>query len=70
MPYVCVTRFPLFGDETDHITCALMSGMFISVRNIIIVLPVIINIGGGDPRKQVASETITLSEKMTSQATG
>ena len=24
----------------------------------------------GDPRKQVASETITLSEKMTSQATG
>ena len=47
-----------------------MSGMFISVRNIIIVLPVIINIGGGDPRKQVASETITLSEKMTSKTTG
>jgi hypothetical protein len=28
------------------------------------------NIGGGDPQKQVAPETMTLSEKMTSQATG
>ena len=48
-----------------------MSGMFISVRDAVIVPPVITqHWGERDPRKQVTSETMTLSEKMTSQGTG
>ena len=44
--------------------------MFISVRNVVIVPTFIIQRGRGDPRKQVAPETMTLSEKMTPQTTG
>jgi len=47
-----------------------MSWMFIGVSEVVIVTPVYIQHWRGDPRKQVASETMTLSEKMTSQETG
>jgi len=46
-----------------------MSGMIISVQQGVIVPLLLFHSGEGDPRKQVAPETITLSEKMTSQTT-
>ena len=48
-----------------------MSGVCFSVRHGVIVPHVIIQYWRVEtPRKQVAPETMTLSEKMTSQATG
>jgi len=44
--------------------------MYSSVRQVVIVPAVYVQHWKGDPRKQVTSETMTLFEKMTPQATG
>ena len=45
--------------------------VYLNDREVVIVPSVIIQYRTrGSPRKQLASETMTLSEKMTSQATG
>ena len=47
-----------------------MSGMYISVQQVVMISSAYIQISEGDPQKQVDPETITLSKKMTHQTAG